>query len=64
MYVCLYIPVRVCICIHSFVIRTVFCFLWALLTPHLFGVCLDDICFIVILLNNKSHVFFVKCIID
>ena len=36
----------------------------AFLTPHLFGVCLDDIIINVILLNNKSHVIFMTCIID
>ena len=40
------------------------CFSFAFLTSHLFDVCLDDICFIVILLNYKSHLIFMTCIID
>ena len=39
-----------------------FCW-WPFLSPHLFGVCLYNMCFIVILLNNISHVFFMTRII-
>ena len=66
MHVCMYIDVCVymyvyvyacvCMCVHSFIVKTVFSFMWAFLTPHLFGVCLDDIYFMVILLDNKSRV--------
>ena len=67
MYVCMYMRVRVYVYvyIHS-LYRLFFSFLWAFLTPHLFGVCLDDIrvCFMLILLNNKTHVIFVTCIIN
>ena len=56
MYVCMYMRVCVCvyICIHLF--YRLFFFNVGLLTSHHIGVCLDDICFMVILLNNKSHV--------
>ena len=41
-----------CVYIYTFIdCIDCFSFLWVFLTPHLFVVCLDDICFIVILLN-------------
>ena len=69
MYGCVYVDVYIngyagaCVYIYTF-IDCIDCFSLAFLTPYLFGVCLDDICFIVILLNNKSHVIFMTCIIN
>ena len=64
-YVCIYMYgyEGACVYIYTF-IYCIDCFSLAFLTTHHFGVCLDDICFIVILLNNKSHVIFMTCIID
>ena len=68
-HVCMYIDVRyagvcmcvcICVCVHIcafiYCIDCFFSFMWAFLTPQLFGVCLDDRCFMVIILNNKPHV--------
>ena len=68
-YGCVYVGVYMygyvgaCVYIYIF-IDFIDCFSLAFLTPHFFCVCLDDICIIVILLNNKSHIIFMTCIID